>query len=254
MKNSIKLLSAVLASSLILGACDRLPNYGVDTGDGTHGGQPTAMPTGTPTGTPTAVPTGTPTGTPTATPTTNPTAMPTGTPMPTATPSDGDFVQVERLARPAINEGLIRQEKNDLLNTWNMVPPTADLSDAAKPLAEEATTVLKALGNSDAQVEALFKALLPDVMRIDTTHKSGYAGSAPGMLDNLTKDLRPIGGRLIKDDVMDVTLAVIVPGGAPAAAAIAGLESDNVSYDGPNANGTKHKPVMSEFPYLAAPN
>ena len=169
-----------------------------------------------------------------------------------------EFQQVERLGRPAINEGLIIT--NDLLNTWNSVGPSVEAdflagkSQAAKPIADEATVVLKALGNSDAEVGGLFKALLPDVMRIDTTKTSGYAGSAPGKLDNVTKDLRPVGGRMLKDDVIDVTLILAVPKGAPNEAAIANLESDNVSYDGPNANGTSHKPVLSDFPYLTAPN
>ena len=34
----------------------------------------------------------------------------------------------------------------------------------------------------------------------------------------------------------------------------AGPGSDHVSYAGPNSNGTGHKPVLSDFPYLAAPN
>lgn len=188
---------------------------------------------------------------PTATATAAPDAEPSAAP-------DAEFVQVERLARPAINEGLIISKENLVL--WNSVMPVVEAdflsgkSQAAKPIVDEATTVLKALGNTDEQVGALFKALLPDVMRIDTTKQSGYAGSAPGKLDNLTKDLRPVGGRMIKDDVIDITMSLIVPGGAPNEAPIAGLESDNVSYDGPNANGTKHKPVMSKFPYLADPN
>lgn len=162
------------------------------------------------------------------------------------------YMQMERLARPAINEGLIIT--NDLLNTWNMVPPATDATDAAKPIAAEATTVLKSLGNSDEQVAGLFKALLPDVMRIDTTRASGYAGTKDNPLGNVTKDLRPVGGRMITDDVIDITLMLAVPGGGPTGTPIAGLESDNVTYDGPNANGTKHKPVLPEFPYLAAPN
>lgn len=192
-----------------------------------------------------------------------PSSSPTPTPTPTATPrSSGggggsssrrdDYIQVERLARPAINEGLIIS--NNLLNTWNSVPPSVDLTSAAAPIATEATAVLAALGNDQNTINALFTALLPDVMRIDTTRVSGYIGSAPGMLDNVTSQLRPIGGRMIEDDVIDITLALVVPGGAPGASPLPGFESDGVSYAGPNAGGSGHKPVLSEFPYLAAPN
>lgn len=231
MKTQLKTILAIAATSLVLTSCDRLPNSGVgDVNPNTPQPSASAMQTATPSIAPTPE---------------QPVSTPTAAPV-------VEYVQVERLGRPAINEGLIIT--NDLLNTWNSVPPTVDLTPAAAPIAAEATVVLKALGNTDAQVSALFNALLPDVMRIDTTRTSGYAGSEAGKLDNLTASLRPIGGRMIKDDVMDITMVVIVPGGAPGAAAIEGLESDNVSYDGPNANGSKHRPLLSEFPYLATPN
>lgn len=159
---------------------------------------------------------------------------------PTPTPTPTVFMQMERLARPAINEGLIIS--NNLLNTWNMVPPSADLTAAAQPIANEATTVLMALGNDQNQVNALFTALLPDVMRIDTTIASGYTAG------NTTAQLRPIGGRLIEDDTIDLTLALVVPGGAPGGAPIANIETDNVEY-----NDT-HAAVQANFPFLAAPN
>lgn len=176
---------------------------------------------------------------------------PTATPVPTPTPVM--FVQMERLARPAINEGLIFT--NDLLNLWNAVPPSVDLTPAAQPIAAEATAVLMALGNNQTQVNALFTALLPDVMRIDINRVSGYVTSRGGApLDNVTAQLRPVGGRRIVDDVVDITLQLIVPNGAPGGAAIANVESDNVTYAGPNAGGTGHKPVLATFPYLPAPN
>lgn len=169
-------------------------------------------------------------------------------PTATAVPTTPTFKQVERLARPAINEGLILS--NNLLNTWNSVGPDVDATSAATPLAAEATTVLKALGNSDAQTSALLGAFVPDVMRIDTTGESGYANA-------LNTKGAPIRGRKITDDVIDITLAVVVPGGAlstPTATPIPNVESDNVSYAGPNAGNTAHKPVKSAFPYLADPN
>ncbi|MCY7369246.1 MAG: DUF4331 domain-containing protein [Chamaesiphon sp.] len=148
---------------------------------------------------------------------------------------NGKYQQVERLARPAINEGLLTS--NSLLNAFNSVPPTADLSPVAAPIATEAIRTLKALGNNDDRTKALLGAFLPDVMRIDTTGASGYANALNGKGS-------PIRGRMIKDDVIDVTLSVLTDGK---------VKGDNVSYEGSNlAQG--HKALEGDFPYLALPN
>ena len=152
-------------------------------------------------------------------------------------PATGKYQQVERLARPAINEGLI--VSNDLLNAFNSVPPTADLSPAAGPIGAEAVRTLKALGNDDARTNALLGAFLPDVMRIDTTGASGYGNA-------FNAKLSPIRGRLIKDDVIDITLSVLTNGR---------ITSDNASYEGTPGNAAQgHKPLEASFPYLALPN
>ncbi len=148
---------------------------------------------------------------------------------------NGKYQQVERLARPAINEGLITS--NSLLNAFNSVPPTADLSPAAGPIGAEAIRTLKALGNNDDRTKALLGAFLPDVMRIDTTGASGYGNALNGKGS-------PIRGRMLKDDVIDITLSVLTDGK---------VKGDNVSYEGSNvAQG--HKALEANFPYLALPN
>lgn len=232
---------AALTAGLLLAACT--PNAGtapVPTPSASM------MPGATPSGMASAMPTAMPSGMASTTPTTG------GMPMPPAM-SSGTYTQTERLGRPAINEGLILQESDGLLNTWNSVGPKVDLTPAAKPIADEATTVLKALGNSDARIAELFGALLPDVMRIDITRESGYAGTRANPLGNVepTKGI-PIGGRMILDDTIDTTLFLIVPDATDKA--VPGLRSDNVGYDTPDANGHRHKPLTTGFPYLAAPN
>ncbi len=151
-------------------------------------------------------------------------------------PRTGQYNQMERLARPAINEGLI--VTNDFLNAFNSIPPTADLSPAAAPVGAEAAKTLKALGNDDKRTAALLNAFLPDVMRIDTTQPSGYvkATNAQGS---------PITGRLLLDNVIDQTLTVLT--GAPT--------TENVTYVGVPGNPSQgHQPLVSDFPYLALPN
>ncbi len=152
-------------------------------------------------------------------------------------PVTGKYQQVERLARPGINEGLITSQP--LLAAFNSVPPTADLSPAAAPIGAEATRTLRALGNSPERTNALLTAFLPDVMRIDTTAPSGF-----GLALNAKGS--PIRGRLLKDDTVDTVLSVLSNGA---------ITTDNVSYEGPPGNPAQgHHPLETSFPYLALPN
>jgi Domain of unknown function (DUF4331) len=159
--------------------------------------------------------------------------------------ADGTYTQVERLARPGINEALILT--NDYLNALNSVGPDFEAAalkgeepaaGIAGPIVGEAIATLKAVGNDDDRALALVKAFLPDVMRIDTSQPSGYA-------NELNAGGSPIRGRLLMDDAIDITLSVVTNGG---------ITADNVSYAGPNAGGAAHQPLLEQFPYLAAPN
>jgi Domain of unknown function (DUF4331) len=147
----------------------------------------------------------------------------------------GRFNQVERLGRPGVNEGLILT--NDFLNAFNSISPNQDLSAAAAPVRAEAKNSLLALGNSSERADVLLNALLPDVMRIDTTIRSGYvnAVNAKGA---------PIAGRMLLDDTIDQTLSLLTNGK---------ITSDGVSYNGPGP-GQGHQPLIPQFPYLANPN
>jgi len=159
---------------------------------------------------------------------------------------DNKFNQVERLARPAINEGLV--VTNDFLNALNSVSPDFEAAalagqqpaaNIAGPIVAEAKQTLLALGNSDARANALLGAFLPDVMRIDTTGPSGYANA-------LNAKGSPIRGRLIEDDVVDITLSVLTNGA---------ITTDNVSYEGTPGNPAQgHDPLVTSFPYLAPAN
>ena len=152
----------------------------------------------------------------------------------------GGFKQFERLARPAINEGLVVTPA--FMEAFNNISPRLDLSAAAAPVRQEAVATLNAVdlldGRDNVDPNAIAGAFLPDVMRIDTTKTSGY-GSATNSQGSL------IGGRLLMDDVIDITLGALV--GSPV--------GDNVSYNGTPGNPAQgHKPLEPNFPYLALPN
>lgn len=160
--------------------------------------------------------------------------------------TDGNYTQTDRLARPAVNEGLV--VTNDYLNTLNSVGPDFEAAvlagqqpaaSQAAPIVAEVKKTLKAFGNNDTRTNALIGAFLPDVMRIDTTGPSGYGNA-------LNAKGSPIRGRKLTDDVIDTTLSVLTNGA---------ITSDNVSYSGrPGSPAQGHQPLATSFPYLAPAN
>ena len=164
------------------------------------------------------------------------------------------YTQIERLARPAINEGLI--VTNAYLNAFNSIPPSADLSAAAAPVRAEAVATLNAVdmldGVDNVDAGTIAGAFLPDVMRIDTSLAIPLGTPAYSAAANAFGALT--GGRKIEDDVIDITLTVLV--GAPV--------SDGVSYPGVAGNPAQpgHKKLNGQaayngaasFPFLASPN
>jgi hypothetical protein len=167
--------------------------------------------------------------------------------------------QVERLARPAVNEGLI--ETNSFLNAFNMIPPSADLSPAAAPVRAEAAKTLAAFDLIDNKVDIpvadVVAAFLPDVMRIDTrvaipVGKTAYNADLSGDKKMLT------GGRKLQDNVMDITLSLLVAGDATGMAV-----KNNVTYEGTRGNANQGHTMLygqnsrlgrAMFPFLAEPN
>jgi hypothetical protein len=82
------------------------------------------------------------------------------------------FTQVEELARPAINEGLFLS--NNFLNAFNATLPANEGAALAgnAALAGQATTVIGAVataGGDAERVSDVVAALIPDVLRIDTS-------------------------------------------------------------------------------------
>lgn len=161
------------------------------------------------------------------------------------------YRQIERLARPGINEALIISQQNLLL--FNVAPPTLDLSDAAAPVRTEAVGTLTAIYagvcflkgaiapglaplvdcpatgagvlGADGKVtsNATFMTaattfastvagqFLPDVLRLNTAVTSGYLVDATSLCGGTTGPLL-CGGRYLKDPVIDITYAYLLHG------------------------------------------
>jgi hypothetical protein len=154
-------------------------------------------------------------------------------------PKTGKFVQTEQLARPGINELLTTGVNQEIYAAYNRTQPTRSTEGDAGVVRNNIKQTLKAVGNDETRANLLLNALLPDVMRIDTTIRSGYGAA-------LNKLSAPIGGRMLLDDVVDISL-VLVTNNA--------IRTDNVSYTGtPNNPAQGHQPLVNSFPYLALPN
>ena len=174
------------------------------------------------------------------------------------------FVQVERLARPAINEGLF--VTNDFLNAVNSIRPDQDGGALVGPVFNEAAGTLVALGTIGGVAAPapgdVVASLIPDVMRVDTTIASpvGTGAYANGAVP-IGSTVRPVAGRKLEDDVIDITYAVLTGVGAA---------SDGVPYYKPAAGAGSANPAIGHnklhgqaaiganqsatFPFLADPN
>lgn len=191
------------------------------------------------------------------------------------------YKQIERLGRPAINEGLVIT--NAYLNAFNSIAPSLDLSPAASPVLAEAGSVLTAVFNYGTaahlpapQVSDVVTGFLPDVMRIDTrvTVAVGawaYNGDAT-IVSGSTAGAMLTAGRKLEDDVMDITLSYLIAGNPGCGPSTACTIPDGVSYaagttcsgagTGSNVGNPGHKCLNGQtarnasatFPFLARPN
>lgn len=183
--------------------------------------------------------------------------------------------QVERLARPAINEGLVLSDRR--LNRWNKIGPRDDLSTNNQPVLAEAAAVLTAVndygkknGLKPPGVDVVVAGFLPDVMRIDTSkslaiNKAAYNGDFVTVRGSTPAPMLT-GGRKLEDDVVDITLSYLL-NGDPTGASV----KDGVSYSGGTTcqtagqgsvgnsghrclHGQQTRLGSASFPFLAMPN
>lgn len=155
------------------------------------------------------------------------------------------YSQVDRLARPAVNE-VFATVANDRHKANNEIAPSQDSTSLKNDITDFMTNVA---GRSTATTNVVVAVLVPDVLvaDLDKTDSAAYLGSETGGATG-----GQFGGRKLTDDVVDISLGVIFGttvsalGLAPAdGKEIPTLTSDNI---GPEA---KH--FLSTFPYLGAP-
>jgi hypothetical protein len=142
----------------------------------------------------------------------------------TAIEQGGDWVQIERMGRPAINTVFNHTDADkDAANRLSPVDDRAFDRDNVLGVLDAIGDVLDANGlpRYDAATEgAIADILLPDVLTVEL-------GNAAGFLN----------GRRLADDVIDAEFGVLTNG--------------NVTSDGVNAND---RAFIDSFPYLAGPH
>jgi hypothetical protein len=157
------------------------------------------------------------------------------------------YNQVDRLARPAVNEvfaaaGNGRHKVNDL------TAPPQDKDQLANDIRN---FTLNTAGRSSATADVLVAVLVPDVLVADlnqpTTQAAAYLGSETGGATG-----GKFGGRKLQDDVVDISLGAIF-GNTVSALGLApddGKEIPTLVSDNVDASAKHFK---TTFPYLGDP-
>ncbi len=168
-----------------------------------------------------------------------------------------DFVynQLDRLARPVVNEALAtvtfrRHEHNDKDN------PTDDADPNVGLITDIDSFLTFPAGRSQAIRAVIESVLVPDVMIADLSQfdQASYLGyEVTQALSGGTKS--SFGGRALTDDVVDISLGIIFGNTIPAlglapddGAELPSFTTDNVGYD------PATKKTLKSFPYVGTPH
>ena len=142
---------------------------------------------------------------------------------------DGDWVTIDRDGGPLVNNGLISAPRKDEYNAAT----TED--DAKGRFKDDIVKSLRTFNTDDAHLAMVLKAVVEkgDILRIDVTVPNRGAGGG----DNKDGGFGKMGGRRLKDDVVDAVFTMI----------------NNGKPLGDKVDGND-KPFNNQFPFVAKPN
>ncbi len=155
------------------------------------------------------------------------------------------FQQVDRLARPVVNE-VFATVANNRHQINNQIAPTQDPAEIANDIQSFMTGTA---GRSQQITDVVKAVLVPDVMKanLNASGQAAYLGVETNGATGGT-----FGGRKLTDDVVDISLGIVFGNTIPSLGlapndnkAIPSLTSDNVGPESKNFQGT--------FPYLGNP-
>ena len=160
-----------------------------------------------------------------------------------------NYVQQDRLARPAVNEALatVSNLRHHVNNTDN---PTDDSGQLTGDIESFLTFPA---GRSTAIKNVIEAVLVPDVLVADLSQMgvpAAYLGVETGGATG-----SKFGGRALSDDVIDTSLSIVFGGTVPALGLapddgneLPYFTTDNVNYD------QAVKGTTTTFPYVGAPH
>jgi hypothetical protein len=170
-------------------------------------------------------------------------------------PPDFNYRQLDRLARPIVNEGLatITKRRHEHNNKDN---PTDDSNATAGLITDIDGFLQFPAGRSSAIRHVIESILVPDVMIADLSQTDGAAYLGTEVTQALSGGARSsFGGRALSDDVVDISLGIIFGNTVPAlglapddGAELPSFTTDNVGYD------ATVKKTLTSFPYVGTPN
>ena len=147
------------------------------------------------------------------------------------------FNQIERLGNPLVAAVLLQKRDHDFHDAGT---PSTDRTNFRTKVMAFITGVAN---RSSATAAAIADALLPDMLTLQTDKVASTAGYLSYVLNP-----NAYGGRLLANDVVDISLLAVFGPLIDPVGVSPGLVSDNV----PSFGGG---PVpTATFPYLAAPN
>lgn len=154
---------------------------------------------------------------------------------------NGNWIQADRIGRPAINtvvnsSGPVVGAPSEAKNVYNAGQPSDDVADFTSAVVDAlvAYSSLDSEGSyAAAEAEALAGVLLPDVLTFDKS------SALPP----------PLNGRGLADDVIDTELNIVTGGDPldlfPGRDAVGGVTGDGIG---------AHTDLLTGFPYLGEPH
>ncbi len=106
----------------------------------------------------------------------------------TLIPENGDFTQIDRMGRPAINTVFMHGKEKTMFNRAQPNTDTARFTD-------NVVAVLEQFGYNSSQAASLAAILLPDILTYNYTNSGGF-----------------LNGRQLRDDVIDIELGLVSNG------------------------------------------
>ncbi|HME82960.1 MAG TPA: DUF4331 family protein [Candidatus Eremiobacteraceae bacterium] len=161
------------------------------------------------------------------------------------TPGPQSYVQIERLARPAVKEAFEAYARHDQTNR------SSPFSDPVLP-GDINSFMTSVAGRSAATANLTQNVLIPDVQVADLSKTGVGAGYLGVETSPAGSGISPFGGRGLHDDVIGLSLSVIFGNTLSALGLVADdgkespcLATDNVPYGGKHDTAT--------FPYVGSP-